>query len=151
MFFPRSSARSEAQIASSRIWIRMADFISFDNNRYTMCVTLIIIRESVNSGKVKILKQIHEPTVAQWPSIPPHINWSCCEFDSHWMLQWHYNLLRLEIRIFISSNAYSNKCIGMRLYTYRRNAYLAIGMFVAIFSEEMYSCACCYSLAKCCW
>ena len=29
--------------------------------------------------------------------------------------------------------------------------FLAINMFVTIFSEEMYSCACvCYSLAKCC-
>ena len=33
MIFPRDLARSYMQIASSRIWIRVIDFISYDDNR----------------------------------------------------------------------------------------------------------------------
>ena len=34
MPFLKSLARAETQLASSWIWIRIADFISFDDNRY---------------------------------------------------------------------------------------------------------------------
>ena len=40
MPFPRACARSEIQTASAKIWTGVSDFISYNDNLYTNCITL---------------------------------------------------------------------------------------------------------------